>query len=95
MMVYVVFRKDYLYKKGELLGVLVERRKDMRGKTPMESGLTWAKMAFRHLVKNIKDIYVFPKEMKVAKDEKLLVEKGVFTREEYINVLKKIQQEMN
>ncbi len=95
MIVYVVFRKDYIYRKGELIGMLVERRKDMRGKTPLESGLIWARMAFGHLVKDKKDIYVFPKEMKIKKDEKLLVEKGVFTREEFTKVLRKIKQEMN
>ena len=95
MIVYVVFRKEYLYRKGELLGILVERRKDMRGMTPLESGLIWARMAFGHLVKNKKDIYVFPKEMKINKDEKLLVEKGVFTKEEYMKVLRKIKQKMN
>jgi hypothetical protein len=95
MTVYVVFRKDYVYRKGEVLGMLVERRKDMRGKTPLESGLTWARMAFGHLVKDKKDIYVFPKEMKINEDKTLLVEKGVFTKEEYIKVLRKIRQEMN
>jgi hypothetical protein len=33
MIVYVAFRKDYEQRKGELLGMLVERRKDMRGQT--------------------------------------------------------------
>ena len=95
MIVYVVFRKNYMYKRGELMGMLVERRKDMRGKTPLDSGLRWARMAFGHLVKDKKDIFVFPKEMKISEDEKLLVEKGVFTKKEFSEVLNVIKHEMN
>jgi len=43
MIVYVVFRKDYEHRKGELLGMLVERRNDTRGLTQWESGLKWAR----------------------------------------------------
>jgi len=38
MTVYVVFCKDYEHKRGELMGMLVERRKDVRGQTQWESG---------------------------------------------------------
>jgi hypothetical protein len=41
MIVYVVFCKDFKQRKGELMGMLVERRNDMRGQTPM--GI-WGKM---------------------------------------------------
>jgi hypothetical protein len=94
MMVYVVFCKDYEHKKGELMGVLVERRKDMRGKTQLESGLRWARLAFGHLVKDKKDIFVFPKEMKIGEEKNLLVEKGLFTKEEFLEVIKMIDQDM-
>jgi hypothetical protein len=94
MMVYVVFCKDYEHKKGELMGVLVERRKDMRGKTQLESGLRWARLAFGHLVKDKKDIFVFPKEMKIGEEKNLLVEKGLFTKEEFLEVMKTIDQDM-
>jgi hypothetical protein len=94
MIVYVVFHKDYAHKKGELMGVLVERRKDMRGKTQLESGLRWARWAFGHLVKDKRDIFVFPKELKISEDKMLLVGKGVFTKEEFLEVMKKIDQEM-
>jgi len=94
MIVYVVFRKDYEHKKGELMGMLVERRKDMRGMTLWESGLKWARLAFGHLVKDKKDIFVFPKEMKISEDKRLLVEKGVFTKEEFLKVMELINQEM-
>jgi len=94
MMVYVVFCKDYEHKKGELMGVLVERRKEMRGKTQLESGLRWARLAFGHLVKDKKDIFVFPKEMKIGEEKSLLVEKGLFTKGEFLEVMKTIDQDM-
>jgi hypothetical protein len=94
MIVYVVFRKDYEHRKGELMGMLVERRKDMRGKTPLDSGLRWARLAFGHLVKDKKDIFVYPKEMRISEDKRLLVEKGVFTKEEFLEVVREINQDM-
>jgi hypothetical protein len=94
MIVYVVFRKDYEHKKGELMGMLVERRNDTRGLTQWDSGLKWARSAFGHLVKDKRDIFVFPKELKISEDNELLVEKGVFTKEEFLEVMKKIGQEM-
>jgi hypothetical protein len=94
MKVYVVFHKDYAHKKGELMGVLVERRKDIRGKTQWDSGLRWARLAFGHLVKDKKDIFVFPKEVKVSDDSRLLVAKGILTREEFSEMVKLMNPEM-
>ena len=95
MIVYVVFCKDYEHKKGELMGMLVERRKDTRGQDQWGSGAKWARQAFGHLVKDKKDIFVFPKEMEMNNDdERLLVEKGEFTKEEFLEVQRKINQEM-
>ena len=95
MMVYVVFCKDYEHKKGELMGMLVERRKDMRGHTRWESGVKWARQAFGHLVKDKKDIFVFPKEMEINDDDKgLLVEKGILGKEEYLKIMNMIDREM-
>jgi len=94
MGVYVVFCKDFEHRKGELMGMLVERRNDMRGQTQWESGLKWARLAFGHLVKDKKDIFVFPKEMEINDDEGLLVEKGIFSKEEFLEVMKTIDQEM-
>jgi hypothetical protein len=94
MIVYVVFRKDYGHRKGELMGMLVERRKDMRGMTQWESGLKWARGAFGHLVKDKRDIFVFPKELEISEDKMLLVDKGIFTKEEFSEVMKKIGEEM-
>jgi len=95
MVVYVVFCKDYEHRKGELMGMLVERRKDTRGETQWGSGVKWARQAFGHLVKDTKDIYVFPKEMEMKNDdERLLVEKGILTKEEFLELQRKIGQEM-
>ena len=94
MIVYVVFCKDYEHRKGELMGMLVERRDDMRGQTQWESGTKWARQAFGHLVKDKKDIFVFPKEMDISDDKGLLVEKGIFSKEEYLEVMKTIDQGM-
>jgi len=94
MTVYVVFCKDYEHRKGELMGMLVERRNDMRGQTQWESGLKWARQAFGHLVKDKKDIFVFPKEMEINDDKGLLVEKGIFSKEEFLEVTNMIDQEM-
>ena len=95
MIVYVVFCKDYEHKQGELMGMLVERRKDMRGQTQWESGTKWARQAFGHLVKDKKDIFVFPKEMEMNNnDESLFVERGIFTKEEYLEMAEALDREM-
>jgi uncharacterized protein YqgQ len=94
MVVYVVFCKDFEHRKGELMGMLVERRNDMRGQTQWESGLKWARLAFGHLVKDKKDIFVFPKEMEINDDKGLLVEKGIFNKEEYLKIMNMIDREM-
>ena len=95
MIVYVVFCKDYEHRRGELMGMLVERRKDTRGETQWESGAKWARQAFGHLVKNKRDIFVFPKEMEVNNDKGLLVEKGIYSKEEFLEVMKTIEQKIN
>jgi hypothetical protein len=93
MIVYIVFRKDYGRRKGELLGMLVERRKNMRGEAQWESGTKWARQAFGHLVKDKKNIFVYPKEMKIN-DKGLLVKKGIFSKEEYLGLMKAVDQEI-
>ena len=94
MVVYVVFCKDYEHRKGELMGMLVERRKDMRGETQWESGVKWARQAFGHLVKDKKDIFVFPKEMELTGDKGLLVDRGIYTKQEFLEVMKTRDQEI-
>ena len=76
------------------MGMLVERRKDTRGQTQWESGVKWARQAFGHLVKDKKDIFVFPKEMEINDDKGLLVEKGIFNKEEYLKIMNIIDREM-
>ncbi len=94
MIVYIVFCKDYEHKKGELMGMLVERRKETRGdETRWESGAKWARQAFGHLVKDSKDIFVYPKKFQID-DKGLLVERGLFSKEEFLEVMRKIDQEM-
>jgi len=67
-MTYKVLYKNHKLKKGELMGVLVERRKDLRGKSRLESGLKWAKSMFGQTVKNEHAIFVVPDELNAEKD---------------------------
>jgi len=69
MIVYKVFYKDYYRRKSVLLGTLIERRKGLRGKSQLDSGLKWAKFAFGDKVKNIDRIIVVPKEVKQSNDD--------------------------
>jgi len=94
MIRYRVFHKNYDLKKGELVGMLIERRKDLRGMKPVESGLRWAKLTFGSMVKDKKAIFVIPEELKLRSDTKWLMEKGIFTKEELHGVVKLIEQEM-
>ena len=68
MVVYKVFYKNYELRKGELMGALIERRKDLRGMKQVESGLRWAKLTFGRVVKDKKEIFVVPHELNLKKD---------------------------
>jgi hypothetical protein len=46
-------------------------------------------------VKDKKDIFVFPKEMEINDDKGLLVEKGIYSKEEFLEVMRTIDQEIN
>ena len=46
------------------------------------------------MVKDKKDIFVYPKEMKIDDDKGLLVEKGILSKEEFLEVMKTIDQGM-
>jgi hypothetical protein len=65
MIVYKVFCRDDELKRNDLIGVLAERRRDLRGKTRFESGLRWAKVFFTGLVKDRQGIFVVPNELDV------------------------------
>jgi hypothetical protein len=94
MVVYKVFYKNYELKKGELIGTMIERRKDLRGMKQVESGLRWAKLTFGPIVKDKKAIFVVPNELKLGSDSKWLVEKGIFTKGELHAMVKLVEQEM-
>ena len=91
-MVYKVFYKDYEQRKGKLMGMLIERRKDLRGKTPIESGLRWAKFTFRQMVKDQKAIFVVPNELNLGGDAQWAMEKAVFSKEELLVMVKLVEQ---
>jgi len=82
MVVYKVYYKNFELKKGEYVGMLIERRKDMRGEAQLQSGIKWAKLAFGHMVKDGKMIFVVPKELKFGINTRSIIEKGIFTKEE-------------
>jgi hypothetical protein len=65
MIVYKVFCRGEEFEKEDLIGVLAERRKDLRGKTQFESGLRWAKLFFTGLIKDRQAIFVVPNEFEV------------------------------
>jgi hypothetical protein len=94
VIVYKVFYKNYELKKGELMGMLIERRKDLRGMKKVESGLRWAKLTFGQMVKDKEAIFVVPNELKLETDTKWLMEKGVFNKEELYGMIKLVEQEM-
>jgi hypothetical protein len=92
MEVYKVFYKNFEHKKGEFVGMLIERRKDLRGRTQIESGMRWAKAALGHMVKDEKTIFVVPNELKLGIYTKWIIEKGVFTKEEIIGMGELVDQ---
>ncbi len=65
---YKVLYKNQRLKKGDPMGVLVERREDLRGKSKLESGLKWAKSIFGQTVKDKSKIFVVPDELKEERD---------------------------
>jgi len=86
MVVYKVFYKSYELRKGELVGILIERREDLRGKTRLESGLRWARCSFADSVKDRHAIFIVPKELELGGAPQWMVEKGVFIREELLGI---------
>jgi hypothetical protein len=93
--VYKVFYKNYNLKKGELMGVLVERRKDLRGRSRIESGLRWAKLTFGHLVKDKQMIFIVPDEMTLGTDAIVFLEKGILTQKEFGELMKGKGKQIN
>jgi len=94
MVIYKVFCKNYDLKQGELMGVLAERRKGLRGKTRVESGLKWAKLVFGQMVRDKQAIFVVPYEVNLKDNITMLVEKVVFTRQEFFGMMRGVDQEL-
>jgi hypothetical protein len=88
MLIYKVYYKNYKLKKGELLGVLIERRKDLRGHNQIESGLKWARLVFGNKVDNVKELLVVPKELRIGLKTPWLIERGFITKEELLEINK-------
>jgi hypothetical protein len=76
MLVYKVFNKNYELKKGKLIGMLVERRKGLGGKTQLESGLRWARLTFGRIWKDERTIFIVPNDLKLGEDTPWLIERG-------------------
>jgi len=76
------------------MGMLIERRKDLRGKTQIESALRWAKLAFGRMVKDEKTTLVVPNELKLGINTKWIIEKGIFTSEDLLCLAKLFDQEV-
>ena len=94
MVVYKVFYKNFELKKGEFMGMLIERRKDLRGKTQIESAMRWARLAFGRMVKDDKTIFVVPNELKLGINTQWIIEKGIFTKEDLLGLAKLFDQEV-
>lgn len=88
MVVYKVFHKNYELKRAEPIGMLIERRKDLRGLNKVESGLRWAKLTFGHLVKDKQTIFVVPDELDLGTDSRIQMDKNVFTKDEFLEMMK-------
>jgi hypothetical protein len=83
MIIYKVFYKNYKLKKSELIASLTERRKDLRGKTRVESGLKWAKFMFGGMGRDKQAIFVIPDEVNLRDNIIIPMEKMVFTSQEF------------
>ena len=81
MIVYKVLCKNYELKQGQLMGALAERRRDLRGKSRVESGLKWAKLVFGQMVRDRQAIFVIPHELNLEENTNTPVEKMEFNKE--------------
>ena len=87
MIVYKVFSKDYEHEKLTLLGMLAERRNDLRGKTRVEAGLTWARLTFGDSAKDKESIIVVPKELEAGHATRVLMKRTVFHKDELLDMV--------
>jgi hypothetical protein len=68
MITYKVFYKNYDRKRGEFIGTLPEKRNDLRGKTTIEAGIKWARLAYGNLVKDKQALFIVPEEVSSDKE---------------------------
>jgi hypothetical protein len=94
MIIYKVFYKNYGLKKGELMGALIERRKDLRGKGRIDSGLKWARLTFGQMVEDKQAIFVVPYEVYLKNGSIVPMEKMIFTKVEYLGMMSGLDQEI-
>ena len=94
MVAYKVFEKNYKLKKGEFMGVLIERRSRPRGLTQVESGVRWAKLTFGRMAKDKNAVFIVPYEWNPSGDPQGLMEKLLFTKEELFGAMKLADQGM-
>jgi hypothetical protein len=94
MVVYKVFKKNYKLKKGEFMGMLIERRRHPRELNQIESGLRWAKLTFGRMVKDKNTVFVVPDELNRGNAPQGLMEKLLFTKEELFGGMKLADQGM-
>ena len=70
MVAYKVYQKNYKFKKIDLIGVLTERRNDLREMTVARSGLRWARFTFGGMVNDRHAVFIVPEEFEVARTHK-------------------------
>jgi len=94
MIIYKVFCKNYQLKQGELIGALAERRRGLRGKTRLESGLKWARLLFGQMGRDRQTIFVVPEEVNLKDNIMMPVEKIIFNEQELFWITKGQDQEL-
>ncbi len=94
MIIYKIFYKNYDLRKGDLIGALIERRKTLRGKSRVESGLRWARLTFGQMVKDRHAIFVVPHESNLKNNPIAPVKNVIFTKEEFWRMMKGVGQEI-
>jgi general secretion pathway protein A len=87
MIVYKVFSKDYEHEKIVLLGMLAERRRDLRGETRLEAGLAWARATFGDSAKDKESIFVVPKELEAGHATRVLMKRTIFYKDELLDMV--------
>jgi general secretion pathway protein A len=87
MIVYKVFTKDYEHEKVTLLGMLAERRRNLRGKTRLEAGLTWARLTFGGSAIDKESIFVVPKELEAGHATRVLMKRTIFYKDELLDMV--------